>query len=119
MYYSYIRQFQASRDGRGAFFTLCTALLGSQSVANYASASENKLQNLSLDVQKAKNWGFEKYVLSHMDEHTTLEKLTEHGHIGIDESSKIPLFSRDITDPALKTVKSSVCANQQWTHSIK
>ena len=27
MYYSYIRQFQASRDGRGAFFALYTALV--------------------------------------------------------------------------------------------
>jgi hypothetical protein len=100
MYYSYIRQFQASRDGRGAFFALYTALLGSQAVANYASQAENKLQDLSLNGQKAKNWGFEKYVLSHMDQHTTLEKLTEHGHNGI-------------TDPELETDKSSVCANQQ------
>jgi hypothetical protein len=113
MYYSYIRQYQASRDGRSAFFALYTALLGSQAVANYASTAENRLQTLSLTGQKAKNWGFEKYVLSHMDQHTTLEKLTEHGHNGIDETSKIRHFSRGITDPELETVKSSVCANQQ------
>jgi len=113
MYYSYIRQYQPSRDGRSAFFALYTALLGSQAVANYASQAENKLQNLSLTGQKAKNWGFEKYVLSHMDQHTTLEKLTEHGHNGIDETSKIRHFSRGITDPELESVKSSVCANQQ------
>jgi hypothetical protein len=113
MYYSYIRQFQASRDGRGAFFALYTALLGSQAAANYASQAENKLQNLYLNGQKAKNWGFKKYVLSHMDQHTTLEKLTEHGHNGIDETSKIRHFSRGITDPELEMVKGSVCANQQ------
>jgi hypothetical protein len=111
MYYSYIRQYQQSRDGRAAFFALYNALLGSQAVANYASAAENKLQSLSLTGQKSKNWGFEKYVLSHMDQHTILEKLTEHGHSGIDETSKIRHFSRGITDPELETVKSSVCAN--------
>jgi hypothetical protein len=107
MYFSYICQFQASRDGRGAFFALCTALLGSQAVANYASQAENKLQNLSLNGQKAKNWGFKKYALSHLDQHTTLEKLTEHGHNGIDETLKICHFSRGITDPKLETVNSS------------
>jgi hypothetical protein len=111
MYYSYIRQYQQSRDGRAAFFALYNALLGSQAVANYASAAENKLQSLSLTGQKSKNWGFEKYVLSHMDQHTILEKLTEHGHSGIDETSKIRHFSRGITDPELENVKSSVCAN--------
>lgn len=111
MYYSYIRQYQQSRDGRAAFFALYNALLGSQAVANYASAAENKLQSLSLSGQKSKNWGFEKYVLSHMDQHTILEKLMEHGHSGIDETSKIRHFSRGITDPELENVKSSVCAN--------
>ena len=111
MYYSYIRQYQKSRDGRAAYFALYTALLGSQAVANYASQAENKLQNLSLTGQKAKNWGFEKYVLSHMDQHTILEKLVEHGYSGIDETSKIRHFSRGITDPEMETVKSSVSAN--------
>jgi hypothetical protein len=46
-----------------------------------------------------------------MDQHTILEKLTEHGHSGIDETSKIRHFSRGITDPELENVKSSVCAN--------
>ena len=111
MYYSYIRQYQKSRDGRAAYFALYTALLGSPAVANYASQAENKLQNLSLTGQKAKNWGFEKYVLSHMDQHTILEKLVEHGYSGIDETSKIRHFSRGITDPEMETVKSSVSAN--------
>jgi hypothetical protein len=60
MYYSYIRQYQQSRDGRAAFLALYNALLGSQAVANYASQAENKLQSLSLTGQKSKNWGFEK-----------------------------------------------------------
>jgi hypothetical protein len=111
MYYSYIRQYQQSRDGRAAFRALYTALLGSQAVANYASTAENRLQTLSLNGQRAKNWGFEKYVLAHMDQHTILEKLTEHGHSGIDETSKIRHFSRGITDPEMETVKSSVSAN--------
>jgi len=111
LYYSYIRQYQQSRDGRAAFFALYTALLGSQAVANYASTAENRLITLSLTGQKAKNWGFEKYVLAHMDQHTILEKLTEHGHSGIDETSKIRHFSRGITDPEMETVKGSVSAN--------
>jgi hypothetical protein len=113
MYYSYIRQFQQSQDGRAAFFALYTALLGSQAVANYALQAKNKLQNLSLTGQKTKNWGFEKYILSHMDQHTILEKLWEHGHSGIDETSKICHFGRGITNPELESVKSSVCANTQ------
>jgi hypothetical protein len=111
MYYSYIRQYQQSQDGRAAFSALYTALLGSQAVANYTSTAENRLQTLPLTGQKAKNWGFEKYVLAHMDQHTIPEKLTEHGHSGIDETSKIRHFSRGITDPEMETVKSSVSAN--------
>jgi hypothetical protein len=111
IYYSYIRQYQQSRDGRAAYFALYTALLGTQAVSNYASTAENKLQSLSLTGQKTKNWGFEKYVLQHMDQHTILEKLKEHGHSGIDETSKIRHFSRGITDPEMETVKSSVSAN--------
>jgi hypothetical protein len=57
--------------------------------------------------------GDSRNMLSHMDQHTTLEKLTEHGHNGIDETSNIRHFSRGITDPEFETVKSSVCANQQ------
>ena len=113
MYYTYIRQFQASRDGRGAYFALYTSLLGTQAIANHASLAENKLQSLTFDGLKHKNFNFEKFVLSHMEQHITLEKLTDHGHNGIDETSKIRLFSRGITDPSLDSVKSSVCANQQ------
>ena len=111
MYYSYSRQYQQSPDGCAAFFALYNALFGSQAVANYASQAENKLQGLSLNGPKSKNQGFEKYFLSHMDQHTTLEKLTEHGHSEINETSKIWHFSHRITDPELENVQSSVCAN--------
>ena len=80
-------------------------MFGSQAVVNYASSqAENKVQGLSLNGQKSKNWAFEKYVLSRMDQHTTLEKLTEHGHSEIDETSKIWHFSHGITDPELENV---------------
>ena len=111
-YYTYIKAHQQSRDGRAAYFALYTALLGTQAVANYASKAENKLQTMTLDGGNKRNWGFEKYVLAHMDQHTILEHLkVMSNHRGIDETSKIRLFSLGITDPGLDTVKATVSAN--------
>ena len=83
-------------------------MLGEDAINNHASRAENRLQELSLDGQRKKNWDFNKYVLAHKEQHIILEKLKEYGYAGIDDNSKIRYFLQGITDPKLDSVKANL-----------
>jgi len=110
---TYIKPFVAKQDGRRAFTTLYVTLLGPESIGNHASMAENALNKLAYDGNRKKNWNFEKYIVGHREQHLILTKLTEFGHSGIDETSKIRQFLQGITDPKLEVVKSTLCANDK------
>ena len=114
-YLTYIKKYQKTQDGREAFFTLHEQLLGNSALDNHASKAENKISNLTLDGQKRKGWNFEKYVTAHMEQHQILEKLKNFGHSGIDENSKVRLFIKGITDPALGACAAAISANNKKT----
>ena len=108
-YVTYVKPYMPTQDGRRAFVALYTTLLGPQAINNHASTAENKLQSMTLDGTRKKNWNFDKYVIGHKEQHIILEKLVEHGYSGIDENSKVRLFLQGITDPRLAVMKSSLC----------
>jgi hypothetical protein len=111
-YLTHIKPFMKQQDGREAYLKLYEQLLGTQAMDNYATRAENRLASLSLDGHRKKNWGYDKYVLAHKEQHYILTKLEEHGHEGIKEASKIRHFLQGITDPSLATVKGSLaCLN--------
>lgn len=110
----YIKKHTQKMDGRGAFETLHSQLLGRQSINNYAATAENTLQNLTLDGTKSKRWNFDTYVAAHMREHATIEKLKEHGYKGIDEASKVRHFVQGISDPALEVCRAAVATFENY-----
>lgn len=112
---TYIKTFLKDQNGREAFRALHNRLLGSQAIDNYASKAENRLNSLVLDGSRKKGWGFEKYVLAHIEQHLILQKLQEYGHNGIDENSKKRIFQKGVTDPVYKPVRGACSTNPPET----
>jgi len=110
---TYIKPFAKKQDGREAFKALHTQLLGSEAINNHASTAENKLQELALDGNRRKGWGFDKFVLAHKEQHIILEKLKVYGYSGLDENSKCRHFLNGITDPSLAPVRGALACNHQ------
>ena len=97
----YIKGFLRSQDGRSAYQTLHTQLLGEEAINTQCSQVENKLAGMTLEGGKRRNWNFDKFVIAHKEQHAIIDKLVEHGYKGIDEGSKVRLFMQGIKDPAL------------------
>jgi hypothetical protein len=72
--------------------------------------AERKLSDTHYQGEK-KRWNFEKYVRTHVDQHSILSGLTEHGYSGIDERrSKVRLFVEGIRTKELDSVKTQIMA---------
>ena len=56
-------------------------------------------------------WNFERYVTVHQEQHTILEGLVQHGHAGIDESSKTRYLMNGVKTNALDSVKTQILAD--------
>ena len=82
--WTYLKLFQRTRDGRGAFLVLRDDYLGPNNVDNMASLAEKKLAMTTYTGER-RHWTFKKYITLHKDQHSILEGLTEHGYVGIDE----------------------------------
>jgi hypothetical protein len=107
--WSFIKPAQSTRDGRKAYWCLYDHYLGPNNVDNMASWAERKLRETHYQGEK-KRWNFEKYVRTHVDQHSILSGLTEHGYAGIDEGSKVRLFVDGIRTNALDSVKTQIMA---------
>lgn len=107
--WSYIKPAQRTRDGRKAYRCLYDHYLGPNNVDNMASWAERKLSDTHYQGEK-KRWNFEKYVRTHVDQHSILSGLTEHGYAGIDERSKVRLFIEGIRTKELDSVKTQIMA---------
>ena len=107
-YVTYVKPYVNKQDGREAFKMLYTTLLGPQAVNNHASQAENRLAAMTLEGTRKKNWGFDKYVIGHKEQHLILDKLKKHGHSGVDENSKVRLFLQGISDPKLQPMISTL-----------
>jgi hypothetical protein len=109
--WTYVKPAQRQRDGRKAYWDLFNHYLGRNNVGVMANAAENKLQNTSYNGEK-KRWTFERYVRTHVEQHTILEGLREHGYSGIDESSKVRLFINGIKSKALDSVTTRIMSDE-------
>ena len=56
---SYIKSFVCSQDGRGAYQTLHTELLGEEAINTQCFQVENKLAGMTLEAGKRRNWNFD------------------------------------------------------------
>ena len=110
--FTYIKPEQRLRNGRMAFWRLHDHYLGPNNVDNMATMAETKLQVTSYQGEK-KNWDFEKYVRCHVNQHSILSRLTEHGYSGIDERSKVRHLLEGIKFGGLDAVKTQILANTE------
>ena len=108
--WSYVKPAQRSRNGRMAYQNLHNHYLGANNVNNMATAAETKLKSVTYSGEK-KRWNFEKYVRTHVDQHSILEGLTGHGHAGIDDGSKVRHLIAGIKTSTLDSVKTRILSD--------
>ena len=108
--WSYVRPAQRNHDGRLAFSGLKGHYLGVNNVDNMSSKAEKKLQTTTYTGEK-RRWNFEKYVRVHIDQHTILNGLKQHGYSGIDERSKVRHLTNGIKTKALDSVKTQILSS--------
>jgi hypothetical protein len=108
--WTYVRPAQRTRDGRQAYLGLYGHYLGVNNVDNMATKAESKLMSLTYNGE-TRRWNFEKYVKMHVDQHHILDGLTQYGHAGIDQRSKVRHLIRGIKTKTLDTVKSQILSS--------
>ena len=108
--WSYVCPAQRNHDGRLAFSGLKGHYLGVNNVDNMSSKAERKLQTTTNTGEKHR-WNFEKYVRVHIDQHTILNCLKQHGYSGIDELSKVRHLTNGIKTKALDSVKTQILSS--------
>jgi hypothetical protein len=108
--WTYVRPAQRTRDGRMAYLALKTHYLGQNYVDQMASAAETKLANTFYNGE-TRNFPFEKYVRVHVEQHTILQGLVEHGYTGIDPRSKVRYLNNGVKTKMLDTVKTAIMSN--------
>ena len=102
--WSYVRLAQQNRDGRAAFFSLKNHYLGASNVDNMSTQALRKLLGTSYTGER-RRWNFEKYCKVHVDQHSILEGLVEHGYVGIDDRLKVCNLLDGIKMTKLDTMK--------------
>jgi hypothetical protein len=75
-----------------------------------ASEAEAKLGLVSYTGER-KKWTLEKYMQIHAEQHAVLNALTDYGHSGIDNGTKVRKLMAGIKTDALDTVKSALLAS--------
>jgi hypothetical protein len=110
--WSYVRPAQCTRDGSLAYQGLCGHYLGVNNVDNMEAKAEHTLQTTSYGGEKCW-WNFEKYVHTHIDQHSILEGLKEHGYAGINERSKVRHLIAGIKVASMDAVKSCILSDER------
>jgi hypothetical protein len=72
-----------------------------------ASEAEAKLGSFSYTGER-KKWTWERYVITHAEQHAVLNGLTDYGYSSIDNGTKIHKLMAGIETDALDTVKAAV-----------
>jgi hypothetical protein len=110
--WSYVCPAQCTRDGHLAYQGLCGHYLGVNNVDNMLAKAEHILQTMVYSGEKCR-WNFEKYVCMHIDQHSILEGLKEHGYAGIDECSKVRHLIAGIKVSAMDAVKARILSDER------
>jgi hypothetical protein len=107
----YVKPFQRSRDGRGAFQALHTHYLGANHVNNMASVAEAKLAQAKYYGEK-RRYNFESYISSLTEQFQVLNNLTRYGYAGIDEASKVRRLNAGIKTDKLNAPKAQIMSSR-------
>ena len=75
-----------------------------------SSCAEAKLKDTSYSGEK-RQWNFEKYIKTHVNQHAILTGLVGHGYSGIDDWSKVQHLMAGIKTKVLDPVKAQIMAS--------
>ena len=109
--WTYLKPHAKTRNGRAAWNALVAHFLGPNNVDNAASKAETTLRSLTYSGE-TRRWTFETYVNKHMQQHTILENLVQHGYAGIDPRSKVRYLCDGIKGTHLDTVKTRILSDE-------
>jgi hypothetical protein len=110
-WWSHVKKFSKTKNGRQVYPTLHTLLLGGQPVVSTGSAIVTKLQSFRYEGDR-KNFNFDKYMNLHVEQHNQHADLQEYGIAPLAESLKTLCFQDGIRDPSLNAMKASINANR-------
>ena len=100
------------KNGRKLFRLLFDHYLGAEHVTHQANKVEARIASLSYKGEQ-RNWGWDKYVDAHIEQHIIAKNLMPYGYSGIDERSKIRHLLAGISDPGLHPVTVNILAMRE------
>jgi hypothetical protein len=115
--WTYVKPFQRSRDGRGAFQALHTHYLGANHVNNMANIAESKLA-LAKYYGEKRRYNFESYISTLNKQFQVLNNLTRYGYAGIDEASKVHRLNAGIKTDKLDAPKAQIMSSRALQDSF-
>jgi hypothetical protein len=107
----YVKPFQRTCDGPGAFQALNTHYLGANHVNNMASIAEAKLAQAKCHGDK-RRYNFESHVSALSEQFQALNNLVRHGYAGIDEASKVRRLNAGIKTDKLNAPKAQIMSSR-------
>ena len=100
------------KNGRKLFRLLFDHYLGAEHVTHQANKVEARIASLSYKGEQ-RNWGWDKYVDAHIEQHIIAKNLMPYGYSGIDERSKIRHLLGGISNPGLHPVTVNILAMRE------
>ncbi len=110
-WWSHVKKFSMTKNGRQVYRTLHTLLLGGQCVVSTGSTIVTKLQSFRYEGDR-KNFSFDNYVNLHIEQHNQHADLQEYRVAPLAENLETLWFQDGIRDPSLNVVKASINANR-------
>ena len=96
--------------GRSVVLALHSQYLGQNHFDNMANKSKQELETLSYEVEN-RHWNFERYILTHNEQHEILNELVQHRYYGINYRSKIRHINNGIKTATLGVPRVQILAN--------
>ena len=109
--WQHVKKYSTTQNGRQVWRTLHTFFFGKDRVNTMYSEIIGNLKILTYKGD-LKNWNFDKYCTSHVEQHNRLAALQEYGVQGIDENMKIHYFEEGIKDESLSAAKTMILADR-------
>jgi hypothetical protein len=109
--WTYVKAFQRSRDGRGAFQALHNHYLGANHVYNMDSIAESKLSQAKYYGEK-RRYNFELYISTLNKQFQVLNNLKPYSNAGIDKASKVRRLNASIKTDKLNAPKAQIMSSR-------
>jgi hypothetical protein len=110
-WWSHLKKFSKTKNGRQVFWTFHTMLLGGPQVVSMGSTIITKLQSIRYEGNQ-KNFTFDKFVNLQIEQHNQHAGLQEYWYATLPKNMKILWFQDSIKDSSLDAVKASFYASK-------